>query len=202
MASTPQLVSMLNFKSLSSRLTDTEFNCFVSKLCATLGREGILRLLCSAYMTTTSSSQSDTLTIMTSMVSDILQKRSPSTAPETTMKLIDMPSPLVGEIGAFLHQKTYAAFSRTSRKIFVSCHSPNTLRGMDLTKVADYTVIRLERFPHLNRLELNLKHISQFNDKNGQRFYGNKQLRSLLIYGNGSTSSDMNQGSSWRECTI
>ena len=143
-------------------------------------------------MTTVSTDQSDSLTTMTSLVSDILQKRSVSTANHSQMKFNDIPSPLVGEIASYLHQKTYAGFSRTSRKVFVSCNSPNTLRNMDLTKVTDYTAIRLEQFPHLNHLVFNLKRISQFNDKNGQRFHGNKQLRSLLIYGDGSTSSDMN----------
>ena len=126
MASVTPLVSLLKFKSLNARLLDTEFDTFMSRMWKIVGREEILKLLCTPFLKQSNDApmvneqEPNLLDAMTTMTSDIIQARDTNSNPRTKPNINNMPSCLVGTIASFLNQKNYIKFSRTNRKIYVT----------------------------------------------------------------------------------
>ena len=198
MASATPLVSVLKFKSLNARLTDTEFSAFISRMWKIVGREEILKLLCTLFSRqlnnadVVNNQKPNLLDAMTTMTSDIIRHRDTISNPRTKLDINNMPSCLVGTIASFLNSLEYISFSMTNRKVYVDCNSPNRLQQLSLQRVTDYSAVPLKNFPQIKCLRFYLKQISEFNEMNGQRFGDCKQLESMIIHGKHSTISDIN----------
>ena len=198
MASVTPLVSLLKFKSLNARLMDTEFDTFMSKMWRIVGREEILKLLCTPCLKESdiaplvNEGGPNLLNTMTTITSDIIQDRDRNSNPRTKPNINNMPSCLVGTIASFLTQSHYIRFSRTNRKVYVDCNSPNSLQKLTLLQVTDYSTVPLKQFPQIKCLKFNLKQITGFKEIDGQRFGDCNQLKTLIIDGNDSTNSDVN----------
>ena len=198
MSSLTPLVSVLKFKSLNARLLDTEFDTFISRMWKVVGRKKILKLLCTPFL-----KESDVapvvdkggfnlLDTMTTITSDIIQNRDTYSNPRIKPNINNMPSCLVGTIAAFLDQWSYIPFSRTNRKIYVDCNSPNRLQKLSLERCTDYSTVPLKQFPQLKWLKFNLKNICGFKVVDGHRFGFCNQLETMIIHGTGSNISDIN----------
>ena len=194
MTTHPQLLSVLNFKQISAHLNEAELDAFMSKMWRTVGREETLQLLCAPFINQ-SNSNLDALTSMTHIASDIIQCRDSKVPPCATLKIVDIPSSLIGEIASYLLQESYCAFSRASRKLYVDCNSPNRLQEMDLTEVdnINYTDVAMERFPQIKRLQFNLRQMHEFKAINRQRFGACNQLQELILDGQQCDISDVNK---------
>ena len=198
MSSLTPLVSVLKFKSLNARLMDTEFDTFMSRLWKIVGREEILKLLCTPFLKesndalTVNEQDSDLLDAVTRITADIIRGRQTKSNPLTKPNINNMPSCLVGTIASFLTQRSYIKFSRTNRKVYVDCNSPNMLQRLRLIQCSDYSTVPLERFPQIKCLKFNLKEISEFKVVNGQRFGFCNQLENMIIHGKDSSITDIN----------
>ena len=168
MASATPLVSVLKFKSLNARLLDTEFDTFMSKMWRIVGREEILKLLCTPFLKESNDApvvnggRSNLLDTMTTITSDIIQDRDTNSNPRTKPNINNMPSCLVGTVASFLNQWDYIDFSTTNRKIYVDCNSPNRLQQLILDRCNDYSTVPLKQFLQIRFLKFNLKQISEF----------------------------------------
>ena len=198
MASVTPLVSVLKFKSLNARLLDAEFDTFMSRMWKIVGREEILKLLCTPFLqqwndTEVIDDQEPTLLdTMTAVTSDIMQDRDTNSSPLTKPNINNMPSCLVGSIASFLNQMEYINFSITNRKVYVDSNSPNRLQELILSNISDYSTVLLDQFRQIKYLKFNLKQIAELQEVKGQRFENCNQLQTLIIDGKDSTNSDVN----------
>ena len=128
---------------------------------------------------------------MSNTVSDIIRARKPPSNPSHKVKITDLPPAMVGEIASYLSQKHYISFSRTNRKTYVDCNSPNRLVRLNMSRLNDNVCPSLQTLTNLKRLAFNLRQISQFKDNNGQRFPKCHNLKTLAISLAGSTISDI-----------
>ena len=198
MASVTPLVSVLKFKNLNARLTDTEFDTFISRIWKIVGREEILKLLCTPFLKESDESpvvnegRSNLLDTMTTTTSDIIQDRDTKSNPRNRPNIKNMPTCLVGTIASFLSQRNYIKFSRTNRKVYVDCNSPNRLQKLRLERCTDYSTVPLKHFPQIKCLAFNLKQICEFKVVNAQRFGFCNQLETMIIDGKDGTIADIN----------
>ena len=196
MAARPPLVSLIKYKNLIGQLTDSEFDTFLSNFRRKIGREEILRLLCVPFVQRLASKDAadqafPTIAPMSKIVSDILRARKPTSNPSHKVNITDLPPAMVGEIASYLSQKHYISFSRTNRKMYVDCNSPNRLVRLNMSRLNDNVCPSLQTLTNLKRLAFNMRQISQFNHSNGQRFPKCHNLKTLAISLAGSTISDI-----------
>ena len=197
MASKTPLVSVLRFKNLNARLTDTEFDTFMCRMWRIAGREECLKMLCTQFLNESNNAvvaneeEPSLLIEMTRITSDIIQDRKTKSHPSIKPNITNIPCTLIGTIASFLHQIEYIIFSMTNRKVYVDCNSPNTLQRLTLLPITDYSIVPLKQFPQIKQLMFNLKQISEIKVIQGQRFGHCNQLETLRINGLGSTTADI-----------
>ena len=177
-------VDMIRFKHISAQLSDTEMNILMTRLWRSVGRERFLQFLCTSLCGLAANQKYiNLLPTASGIISQIIQQRDCedelNAAVSTTM--IDLPACLVGEIASNLDLLDYIAFSKTNRKIFVDCHSPNRLQKLSLQHRHDYAGIRLQHFPQLQHFHFDLSGIPEFYQINGQILSGNNQLQELSV---------------------
>ena len=143
-----QPLQTVKFKALSAELTDKEFDEFLCSLRRAKGREFILRSLCQQQQHP--SSTADLLQI----VSNIIQQRESQQQAHNPWALDTLPKSFIGEIASNFNQKDYARFSRTNRAIYIGCNDPNRLLSLSFPRKFSLSLIRFDRYPHLQKLEI------------------------------------------------
>ena len=183
MAST-EVVSMIKFKSISSQLSDSEMDAFMTRLWRIFGRDRILQFLCTSFSGLASNQKyDDLLPTASGIVTQIIQKRECEDEDNdlVPISITDLPCCLVGEIASNLDQSDYRAFSNTNRKHFVDCNSPNRLKEMYLDQNSRYQKLGLQNFHQIEYLGFPLHRITDFHRINNQIFSGNNRVHQLVI---------------------
>ena len=182
--SSPDVVSMVRFKSITAQLSDTEMDTFMNRLWRTVGRDRISQFLCTSFSGLASNQNyDDLLPTASGIVTQIIQERESKDEESDVVpvSITDLPCCLVGEIASNLDQSDYRAFSNTNRKHFVDCNSPNRLKVMDLHQNSKYQKLGLQNFHQIECLGFQLKRITDFHRINDQIFSGNNRLHRLVI---------------------
>ena len=170
------VTKVVQFKTLSLQLTDTEFAQFFSRLTQQCGRELILKVLCTQFLkprspdNPTGNADDSFLDDMQRIASNIIQSRAPKDIQQQSRitKVDELPSPLIGEIASYSSQRSYARFSRTNRSIFVSTNAPNRLTKLLLKRTNSYKTTKLQHHPHLTHLILDIDKFREFPLPNDQ----------------------------------
>ena len=106
-------------------------------------------------------------------------------SPCSSISGIHCPSSIIGDITSYQYQKSYAYFSRVSRKVFVDCNSPNRLKLLKLHTVPVGARVNLQRYSRITHCEFSLGGFNPFAVGDDQIFANCRDLRSLCIRGDG-----------------
>eukprot|EP01083_Nonionella_stella_P169569 575302_1 len=157
------LAEVIRFRSSVDKLTDTEFNRFIMMLMQKCGRDILITSLFTMF-TSACNRSSDTLDTTLNIIKQIIESRKTKPKPVNsyaiTMK--SLPSELIGNLASYLTFTEYRAFQTLNRTIYVGCNTPNTLLRLDLTKINDYSMINLAKYPHLRHLSMKLNAFDSF----------------------------------------
>ena len=161
------LARAIKFSALCDDLSDVEFAQLLSKIVARLGRGVFMTTLFEQFRDETNA---DGAEAAIGAIHGITKSRqqTPETGQQDVVEMHALPTDLIGEIGSYLKQSEYFAFSRISRATFVGCSSPCTLKELDLTKKdslyrpLDYSRIYLQNFPQIRSLHFDITQFHKF----------------------------------------
>lgn len=127
----PDVVTMVRFKSVNAELSDTEMDTFMSRLWRTVGRGRISQFLYTSLSNVAANQKySDLLPIASGIINEISEEREGGGQQMNPRKLNDLPSSLVGGIASHFRQSDYIAFSKTNCKLFIDSDSQNRLQTL------------------------------------------------------------------------
>merc|ERR1712003_97043 len=92
-----------------------------------------------------------------------------------------LPSSIIGEVASYQDQKSYAYFSRISRRVFVGSNSPNRLLELDLKAVPSTASINLRRYTRITGCAFTLGNYNPFGVDN-HAFASCHSLRVMNVY--------------------
>eukprot|EP01083_Nonionella_stella_P309491 1096387_1 len=181
------LVEAIRFRALSSKLDKTEFNTFILEFIQGCGRNILVTSLFNQFHTsnTTENANRQALQTCIGVIKQIMEsrKRKPNTLSQTQITIHSLSPELIGELSSYLCLKDNCAFGTVNRAICIGCNTPNTLRSLDLTAIDDYSMIRLQKYPQLRCLSIQLSQFHQLQlPSDGTTVYN--RLQTLIIYGN------------------
>ena len=187
-----ETVLIIRFRILYDQLTDPEMDKFMCKLWRISGRHQIANFLCTVSQRFSHFPANQQLTNILptacNIINGIIAERESmqSSNDENTelpaRRITHLPASLVGEIASNLNQLDYIAFSKTNRKIFVDCNTPNRLQSINVQpEQYRYSRLRLANFPQIRKFDFELDRITEFHKTNDQIFHGNNRLRTMAI---------------------
>lgn len=190
----------VEFCSLSGQLDDTEYHSMISRLFAGFVRKDLISWLFKQFVACNDGSFErqlcDNAMHQTTKIIrgrdnkheqfQMIQNHDLS----NEMGLGCLSDDLYGEIGSYLKQKDYFAYSQTNRAIYVGCNSPNFLRHLDLIKVKNYSSVDLSKYPQLRILKIKLPKFKELKlPSNGTSICNH--LHKLTLDGNKQTDMDL-----------
>eukprot|EP01083_Nonionella_stella_P124665 376582_1 len=181
------IAEALKFRILSSKLDDTEFNAFILEFIRRCGRNILVTSLFNPFISNTATANVDHQALQTSIgiIKQIMEsrKRKSDALSQTQITIHSLSPELIGELSSYLCLKDNCAFGTVNRAICIGCNTPNTLRSLDLTAIDDYSMIRLQKYPQLRCLSIQLSQFHQLQlPSDGTTVYN--RLQTLIIYGN------------------
>eukprot|EP01083_Nonionella_stella_P034083 93312_1 len=189
---------LILFRYLSSQLKDDERDNLIQAVIARFGAERILSFIFNHFLLQYNQTKQhhDDLSSVTQMISNILDSRKPSTAnpspnnddmtntanPQISMDA--MPSAMIGECASYLPLTDYLYFAKCSRKTYIGCNSPSTLRTLPLAlpiNVKDIKLANLNQFKSLTSLGLDITAFNAYLEFHPQQ-NAFRRLDSLLLF--------------------
>ena len=70
---------------------------------------------------------------------------------------------IIGSVASYLHQFDYTEFSKTNRKIYIACNTPNMLQTLNLNMIRPFTKVPIELYTSIKYLELSIAKFIDFN---------------------------------------
>lgn len=158
------VVQAVRFGNLAEQLTDAEFIQLLVETVKKCGKIFMSRALIAKSLTIQQSDEGDVGTVsqMISLIKSLIQKRehSSNTTSLHSAKISFLVAPLIGSIASYLHQKEHARFGLVSRRIYICCNTPNTLRDLNAIRInryADHSTIDVRRHSQVRILRFPLR---------------------------------------------
>eukprot|EP01083_Nonionella_stella_P174491 605061_1 len=159
-------VEVIRFRVLSSKLDNNEFNAFILEFIRKCGRNVLMTSLFNPFITTNTNINHQALHTCIGIIKQIMESRKskaelPYPLSHTQTTIHSLSPELIGELSSYLCQRGNCAFGAVNRTIYIACNTPNTLQQLDLTASDNYSMIRLQKYPHLRSLSVQLNQFHQ-----------------------------------------
>eukprot|EP01084_Bolivina_argentea_P022545 41898_1 len=177
---------LIRFRMLANQLDDKEFDEFIIRLIASKGRLLLLTCLFNHYL-----SNRNQIIGLTNIISSIIKDREKDN--KCVNKSINkLPVALIAETASYLKASEYIIFSRSSRKIYVSCNSPCKIYHVPTCLLKKYPEnSSMNKFKSLKQLGLNIKYFNNKISFSNQSTWRNVKLDTLQLSNRGGNENDL-----------
>eukprot|EP01084_Bolivina_argentea_P233293 392977_1 len=142
---------LIKLRLLGSQLKQNEFKHFIQNVVGTFGMDTIFSVMFNHFLIKYNQNMehNNDLQTIISLISNILNSRNdkkstekkdvkPDNDNKPIFSLNTIPSEIIGECASYLHVDDYLNFSKSNRKLYVSCNSPCKLYELDTHHYGDY----------------------------------------------------------------